>query len=106
MKNIVLVGFMGSGKTTVGRLLAERTGLPLVAMDAVMVDVTDVPGPPVDERDPFVLIGRQGDAAITVADVARLRTTNAWEVVTSMARRLPRVYHAASGPLGLRTLIG
>lgn len=77
-----------------------------VAMDAVMVDVTDVPGPPVDERDPFVLIGRQGDAAITVADVARLRTTNAWEVVTSMARRLPRVYHAASGPLGLRTLIG
>jgi len=77
-----------------------------VAMDAVMVDVTDVPGPPVDDRDAFVLIGHQGDAAITVADVARLCTTNAWEVVTSMARRLPRVYHAASGPLGLRTLIG
>jgi len=77
-----------------------------VAMDAVMVDVTDVPGPPVDERDSFVLIGHQGDAAITVADVARLCTTNAWEVVTSMARRVPRVYHAASGPLGLRTLIG
>ena len=36
MKNIVLVGFMGSGKTTVGRLLAERTGLPLVDMDTLI----------------------------------------------------------------------
>jgi len=33
MKNIVLVGFMGSGKTTVGKLLAEQTGMPLVDMD-------------------------------------------------------------------------
>ena len=36
MKNIVLVGFMGSGKTTVGRLLAERTGMPLVDMDTLI----------------------------------------------------------------------
>jgi Alanine racemase len=77
-----------------------------VAMDAVMVDVTDVPGSPVNVGDPFVLIGRQGEQAITVADVARSRTTNAWEVVTSMARRVPRVYHAGPGPVGLRTLIG
>jgi alanine racemase len=75
-----------------------------VAMDAVMVDVTDVPGRPVELDDAFVLIGRQGDLVITVADVARLSTTNAWEVVTSMARRVPRVYHSASGPTGLRTL--
>ena len=77
-----------------------------VAMDAIMIDVTDVPGPPVDTDDAFVLIGSQGDQAITVADVAQLCTTNAWEVVTSMARRVPRVYHAASGPLGVRTLLG
>jgi shikimate kinase len=36
MRNIVLVGFMGSGKTTVGRLLAERTGMPLVDMDSMI----------------------------------------------------------------------
>ena len=77
-----------------------------VAMDAIMVDVTDVPGSPVTTADAFALIGRQGSEAITVGDVAQLRTTNAWEVVTSMARRVPRVYHAESGPLGLRTLIG
>ncbi len=33
MRNIVLVGFMGTGKTTVGKLLAEQTGMPLVDMD-------------------------------------------------------------------------
>ena len=75
-----------------------------VAMDAVMADVTNVPGPPVDASDEFVLIGRSGDDWIGVDELARLRTTNSWEVVTGMSRRLPRVYHAAAGPVGLRTL--
>jgi len=76
-----------------------------VAMDAVMVDVTDVPGRPVTTDDEFVLIGQQGEARITAAEVAAAQGTNSWEVVTSMARRLPRVYHAAAGPEGLRTLV-
>ena len=75
-----------------------------VAMDAVMVDVTDITGPPVSIDDEFTLIGAQGDERITVADLAQVRTTNSWEVVTAFARRVPRVYHAASGPVGLRTL--
>jgi alanine racemase len=75
-----------------------------VAMDATMVDVTDVPGPPVTLDDTFTLIGAQGDERITVGDLARLRTTNQWEVVTTMARRLPRVYHSPAAPVGLRTL--
>jgi 3-dehydroquinate synthase/shikimate kinase/3-dehydroquinate synthase len=33
---IVLVGFMGAGKTTVGHLLAERLGLPFVDSDLVI----------------------------------------------------------------------
>ncbi|MBC8126081.1 MAG: shikimate kinase [Gloeobacteraceae cyanobacterium ES-bin-144] len=32
-KNIVLIGFMGSGKSTVGRELQQRLGYPLVDMD-------------------------------------------------------------------------
>lgn len=35
-RNIVLVGFMGTGKTTVGQLLAEQTGMPLVDMDTLI----------------------------------------------------------------------
>jgi alanine racemase len=75
-----------------------------VAMDAVMADVTDVPGRPVDTTDEFVLLGGSGDERITAAELAQERTTNSWEVVTAMSRRLPRVYHAAAGPVGLRTL--
>ncbi len=75
-----------------------------VAMDAVMADVTDVPGPPVDGTDEFVLLGASGSERITVGDLAQERTTNSWEVVTGMSRRLPRVYHAAAGAVGLRTL--
>ena len=33
---IVLVGFMGAGKTTVGRLLSGQLGLPFIAADAVI----------------------------------------------------------------------
>jgi shikimate kinase len=35
-KNIVLIGFMGSGKSTVGRELHLRLGYPLVDMDQVI----------------------------------------------------------------------
>ncbi|TAK02912.1 MAG: alanine racemase [Chloroflexota bacterium] len=76
-----------------------------VAMDAIMADVTDVPGRPVTPDDEFVLLGRQGGAEISAAELARRRTTNSWETVTSMAWRLPRVYHARSGPEGIRTLV-
>ena len=75
-----------------------------VAMDAVMADVTDVPGPPVTVADEFVLLGSAGGERITAAELAQERTTNSWEVVSGMARRLPRVYHASAGPVGLRTL--
>ena len=36
-RNIILVGFMASGKTSVGRVLAERTGWTLVDADDVIV---------------------------------------------------------------------
>ena len=38
MRNIVLVGFMGSGKTTVGKLIAEKTGMTLLDMDSIIAD--------------------------------------------------------------------
>jgi alanine racemase len=88
--------------------LVRGVRVPLVgnvAMDAVMADVTDVPGPPVTVADEFVLLGRQGDREISAADLARLRTTNSWEVVTAMSGRLTRVYHAPAGLAGMRPLV-
>jgi alanine racemase len=76
-----------------------------VAMDAIMVDVTDVPGPPVGVDDLFTLIGSQGDERIGARDLAQARTTISWEIVTSMSRRLPRVYHSAAGHLSVRFLV-
>lgn len=97
------------------RALSNRAGalvrghrVPLVgnvAMDALMADVTDVPGSPVAVTDEFVLIGEQGTERITAADLAVARGTISWEVVTSLSARLPRVYHAASVPRETRMLV-
>lgn len=98
------------------RVLSDRSDalvrgrrVPLVgrvAMDAVMADVTDVPGPAVTEDDEFVLLGEQGGERITARDLAASAGTISYEVLTAMARRLPRVYHAAGSPVGIRTLAG
>ncbi len=36
MKNIALVGFMGTGKSTVGRILAERLGAEFIDLDELI----------------------------------------------------------------------
>ncbi len=42
---IVLIGFMGAGKTTVGQLLAGRLGLPFADADIVIADRAGIPVP-------------------------------------------------------------
>jgi len=89
-----------------GEALVRGQRVPLVgtvAMDAVMADVTDVPG--VSQDDEFVLLGSQAGQEISTGDLARARTTIPWEVATGMSYRIPRVYHADSVLMGLRTLI-
>ena len=49
-KNLVLTGFMGTGKTTVGRVLAERLGFDLVDTDA-MIESRAGPIQVIFERD-------------------------------------------------------
>lgn len=88
-----------------GEALVRGARVPLVgtvAMDAVMADVTDVPG--VSQVDEFVLLGPQGGEEISTGGLAQARNTIPWEVATSMSHRIPRVYHAGSVLMGLRTL--
>lgn len=61
-----------------------------VCMDQCLVDVTDVPG--VGPGDEVVLLGRQGDEAVTADDLARLEGTINYEVVCAITARVPRVY--------------
>ncbi|MGQ9824368.1 MAG: shikimate kinase [Desulfotomaculales bacterium] len=51
MKNIVLIGFMGTGKTAVGRRLAGRLGREFVDTDAEIERVTGKSIPQIFARD-------------------------------------------------------
>lgn len=73
-----------------------------ISSDSLVVDVTDVPG--VAPGDEFVLLGDQGDATLSVAAVAAARGTIAWEVLQTLAPRLPRVYRLAGEVVAVRRL--
>jgi hypothetical protein len=67
-------------------------------------DVTEVPGGTTAHE--VGLLGEQGVERLTAADLAHVRTTISWEVLASASARVARVYHAATGLTGLRTLAG
>jgi shikimate kinase len=50
-RNIVLVGFMGTGKTSVGKGLAQRLGLRFVDMDSVIEERQGKPIPRIFAED-------------------------------------------------------
>ena len=62
----------------------------LVSMDAITIDVTDVPGATIG--DEAVLIGAQGDERVTVEELAARADTIVEEIVARLTKRLPRVY--------------
>jgi alanine racemase len=61
-----------------------------VAMDALTVDITDIPNAQL--WDEAVLMGRQGEEEISVHEMARLRNSVSYDVLTSWRGRLPRIY--------------
>ena len=62
-----------------------------VCMDQMMVDVTDIPG--VEAGDVATIIGRDGDAYISVDEIADEAQTISYEILCSLSRpRLPRIY--------------
>jgi alanine racemase len=60
-----------------------------VCMDQTMLDVGDEPA---SIGDLVTLIGTDGDASITVDEVANLSQTIAHEVLTGLSPRVPRIY--------------
>jgi shikimate kinase len=50
MKNLILIGFMGTGKTTVGKVLAKRLGLRFVDMDDIIEEREGMKIPEIFEK--------------------------------------------------------
>ncbi len=75
-----------------GHVLVHGERAPIVGrvcMDQTMVDVTDIAG--VREGDEVVLIGTQGPACLTADEVAAGLGTIAYEVVSEILARVPRM---------------
>jgi serine/alanine racemase len=62
----------------------------MVSMDAITVDVTDIPD--VQLGDAATLIGRDGADAITAEGAAAWAGTISYEVLTSLGPRVERRY--------------
>jgi len=60
-----------------------------VAMNFIMVDVTDIPG--VNVEDEVLLLGKDGDESITADDLAALAGTINYEIVTRINPLTPRI---------------
>ncbi len=66
-----------------------------VTMDQTVVDVTDAP--PIACGDEAVLVGRQGAAEISLTEFSRAADTIPWETLTSVTKRVPRLYKTVLG---------
>ena len=64
-----------------------------VAMDALTVDITEIPSARL--WDEAVLMGRQGEEEITVHEIAKLKNSVSYDVLTGWRARLPRIYFHA-----------
>ncbi len=80
-----------------GHVLVRGRRAPVVgavSMDMCMIDITDIPGTALG--DEVVVLGAQegalGKDTITAEEVAAHAGTIAWEVMTSISRRVPRFY--------------
>ena len=63
-----------------------------ICMDQMMVDVTEIPQ--AELNDVVTLVGRDGNARITVEEIAAQADSFNYEFVCGISRRVPRVYTA------------
>ena len=59
-------------------------------MDQMMVDVTEIPD--VKVEDVVTLVGRDGNASISMEEIADPAMRFNYEMVSSVGKRVPRIY--------------
>ncbi len=90
-----------------GRMLVRGAEVPVVGrvtMDLTMVDLTELPVAEVG--DEVVLFGAQGDAAISIEQVAEWSDTLPYEVMCTIGKRVSRIYVRGGKPVKLTSLVG
>jgi len=81
-----------------GQVLIRGKRCPIlgrVTMDQTIIDVTDVTG--VIAGDEAVLVGRQQDSRIDLAEFSQWADTIPWETLCSVTKRVPRLYRTSLG---------
>ncbi|MEA3428374.1 MAG: alanine racemase [Thermodesulfobacteriota bacterium] len=76
-----------------GHMLVCGRKAPIVGricMDMTMLDVGDIPE--ISLEDEAVIFGKQGDASITVDEIASSINTINYEIISTIADRVPRIY--------------
>ncbi len=92
--------------TNRGEVLVRGTRAPVlgrVTMDVTMVGLDDIEDAAVG--DEVVLFGRQGDAEITVDEIAEVSGTINYDVICGIGKRVARSYIEHGLEIGMRTLI-
>jgi len=90
-----------------GEMLVGGQRVPIigrVTMDLTMVDLTEVPD--VALGDEVVLFGSQGDAALSIEEVARRSETLPYEIMCTIGKRVTRIYVRGGRPVKLTSLVG
>mgnify|MGYP006278504957 CR=1 FL=1 len=90
-----------------GSVLYGGTRVPVigrVTMDMTMIDLTRFPR--AGAGDEVVLFGRQGDAEISVDDMASWEGSLNYEVLCRISKRVVRVYMKSGRVESLKTLLG
>ena len=88
------------GLSNKGSVLIRGQRAPIlgrVCMDQFMVDVTDIPG--VRELDMVTLLGRDGEACITMEELGELSGRFNYEFACCISKRVPRIYYKGGNTL-------
>lgn len=86
---------LARGLSNRGHALVRGVRCPIIgniSMDLTGIDVTALPD--VDVGEEAVLFGRQGDAVLSLGEVAEAAGILPYEVLTNISRRVPRFYLA------------
>ena len=82
-----------------GEVLIHGRRCPIlgrICMDQMMVDISAVPEAAIE--DSVTLVGRDGEAFISVEEIADMAYSFNYELVCGIARRVPRVYFRGGKP--------